>query len=449
MGYTDFIAAVDLGTSWLTGMVGKKNASGTLVVIAAEMEPADGCIRRGCVYNVEETAARISKLIRKMNSKLDGSKISKVYIGVGGQSIRLIDHTINRELRNEGVVTNEIVNALNEEAGKFRPILADVLTIASPVWTLDGRQVANPVGVPCGKMEANYKLIVARPSLRRYVRTAVADKSKLEIADILVSPLALADVVLGKDEKELGCALVDFGAGVTKVAIYKGGRLRSLHVIPLGGNVVTKDITSLQIVESEAERLKKEYGSATVDPDNSGDVQLFSSDGIMQSSVRQMELDMVIEARIREIIENVVSRLETTLPLQELGCGILITGGASELKGLRRTLSERTGLDVKYARLRKGVLDDGTALEDHPGYLSAVGLLMQGKVNCSDVVIPPVTAPLFGTEDVPAEPTKATPPPVEPVAKPKDEKGQKEPKKKSFIDKFKNMGQTLFDDGEF
>ncbi len=448
MGYTDFIAAIDLGTSRLTGMVGRKNASGTLTVIVAEMEPADGCIRRGCVYNVEETAARISRLIRKMNDKLDGTKIARVYIGIGGQSVRSVDHTVSRELGSDGVVTKELIEALNEEAGKYRPELADVLTVTSPVYLLDGRQEANPVGIPCAKIAATYKLIAARLSLRRYATIAVTEKSKMEIAGICVSPLALADVVLGKDEKALGCALIDFGAGVTKVSVYKGGKLKALHVIPLGGNVVTKDIMSLQVVEAEAERLKIEYGSAIADLNDSGDIRLFPSEGAGQSSIKQIDLNVAIEARIREIMENVVVRLEAILPLQELAGGIFITGGASELKGFHRALKERMGVEVRYAKLRRDLLDDGVAIEDHPGYISTLGLLMQGTVNCAPAqpkAAPAPDAGLFPVEEVEAVTPPSRPVPPEPAPAPKPEQPAKTPKT-GFFRKIKNNMEGISKD---
>ena len=84
MAYTDFIAAIDLGTSHMVGMVGTKNATGALSIIAYEVENSGTCIRRGCVYNVKETASKIKRLILKLENKLGGTKIGQVYVGLGG-----------------------------------------------------------------------------------------------------------------------------------------------------------------------------------------------------------------------------------------------------------------------------------------------------------------------------------------------------------------------------
>lgn len=451
MGYTDFLVAIDLGTAWLTGMVGKKNASGTLTVIAAETEPSVGCIRRGCVYNVEETAVRINNLLRKLSDKLNDARIAKVYVGIGGQSLRSIDYSVSRRPGSEGVVTKELIDALYEEARRYRPELSDVLAVASPVYLLDNRPEANPAGIPCDEIKAQYKLITARPSLRRYATMSATGKSKAEIADILVSPLAMADVVLNRDEKELGCALVDFGAGTTKVSVYKHGCLKGLCVIPLGGNTITKDIASLQIIESEAERIKMEYGCATSDLDEDTDILLFSTDGIAHPSVKQAELNMVIEARVREIIENVATRIESYCPLGELSAGVIITGGTSELKGLHRVFKERLRIDVRYATLRRGLLDEtGLPIEETPGFTVTIGMLLQGTENCAAMVSKPVPETLFTPEEVPVETPKSITPP-EPEKKQKTEKPEKPPKtpKKSIFDKFRNMGDSLFGDDEF
>ena len=264
MAYTDFIAAIDLGTSHMVGMVGTKNATGALSIIAYEVENSGTCIRRGCVYNVKETASKIRRLILKLENKLGGAKIGQVYVGLGGQSLRSIEHTVCKVLGTEGVVTEEIIDSLYQECKDYRPDMLTVLDVVSPSYFLDDKPESNPVGVPCSRIEARYKLIVGRPSLKLNIINSISEQAKIEIAGILVSPLALGDVVLSDNEKDLGCALIGFGAGVTTITVYKGGKLASLSVVPFGGNLITKDITNLRVVESEAERLKITYGLSLI-----------------------------------------------------------------------------------------------------------------------------------------------------------------------------------------
>lgn len=441
MAYTDFIAAIDLGTSHMVGMVGTKNAAGVLSIIAYEIENSATCIRRGCVYNVEETANKIKRLILKLENKLHGSKIGKVYVGVGGQSLRSIEHTVLKVLGPEGVVTEEVIQSLYQECCSFRPDMLDVLAAVSPTYFLDGKPEPSPVGIPCNRIEARYKLIVGRPSLKRYIVNSISERAKVEIAGIIVSPLALANVVLTDDEKDLGCALIGFGAGVTTLTVYKNGKLVNLSVIPFGGSLITRDITNLHVVESEAERIKLTYGCATVDKDNDLAIQVSSADGLGLKEIKLAELNTVIEARLKEILENVYARLEATGLVNSLGAGIVITGGGAVLKGLPETIKDRLKMEVRYSSVRKGIVEGGEMVAGNPQYAVAVGLLLQGTKNCA-LYIPPQPVP--EPEPVVVE--------VEPVVEPPKKEPKREKEKKKGPGLFGRLadtfGKSLFDDDE-
>jgi len=399
MAHTDFIAAIDLGTSRMVGMVGTKNtATGVLSVIACDTEDSAPGIRRGCVVNIEETAAKIKRLVRKLENKMNGTRIAKVYIGIGGQSIHSIDHSVIREVVEEEILTEELKDLLMEECRTYQPKSLDVLGVVPPVYYVNGSLEQNPVGVPFRKVEAKYKLIVGRPSLRRHIESCM-ERAQLKLADILISPLALSDVVLSEDEKSLGCALVDFGAGVTSVTVYKGGHLDSLCVIPLGGHLITKDLTTLHLIESEAERLKITYGSAVVEKDEETSVQVNSVDGIGIREIKLSEVNYVIESRIKEIAENVYALLETNDLIKSLGAGIVITGGASNLRNLAEEMHRRLKKEIRYAVLRKNLIEK-TTLATHSEFAVAIGLVMQGDMNCAQIIEQPIkTEGLFPEMD--------------------------------------------------
>ena len=210
------------------------------------------------------------------------------------------------------------------------------------------------MGVPCSRIEARYKLIVGRPSLKLNIVNSISEQAKIEIAGILVSP-RWGDVVLSDNEKDLGCALIGFGAGVTTISVYKGGKLASLSVVPFGGNLITKDITNLRVVESEAERLKITYGKRRKRTDNDMTIQVSLADGMGLREIKLAELNGVIEARMDEILENVYARLEATGLMSVLGAGIVITGGGAALKNLPAVMSERLKMEVRYSAVRKGL----------------------------------------------------------------------------------------------
>lgn len=443
--YTNFITAIDLGTSHMIGVVGIKNPVGTLSIIAHEVESSDTCIRRGCVYNVKETANKIKRLILKLENKLHGVKIGKVYVGVGGMSLRSIDHVVPHLLGDDGIVSEETVESLYKECRSYHPDMLDVLAAVSPTYYIDNQFVVNPVGIPGSKIDAHYKLIVARPSLRSYIINSFKDLVNVEIAGILVSPLAMADVVLSEDEKNLGCALIGFGAGVTTLNIYKGGKLDSLFVIPLGSNLITKDIMSLHIVEAEAERIKQAYGSAIADRDNESSVQVSSADGAGMRDIPLVDLNEVVEARTREILENVYARLDESGLKSELGGGVIITGGGAALKNLTETIREQLQVNVRYSAARKGIIGSGDISSDNVEYAVAIGLLMQGTENCA-LPLPVQPEPQPKLFDTPEEPITKQPTPEPRKQKPPKEKQKGGGLFDGWKKKVDNMTKGLFDD---
>ncbi len=412
MAYTDFIAVIDLGSFHMVGMVGKKNENDILSIIAYDVEKSESCIRRGCVYNVEETANKIKRLILKLENKLKGSRIGKIYIGVGSKSIRTIDHTVSKVLGAEGEVTSAVLKQLEDECRTYQPSMLDVLEVTSPVYLLDGKEENEPLGISCSRIEARYKLIVAQPMIRRSIMTNIAERIKIPIAGIIVAPSALADLVLTPTDKQ-GAVLIDFGAGVTSVTIFKNGRLAALAVVPLGVGLITRDImSSLRVSEMEAERLKRTYGSALpLDRDKEQQkIEIRKMDDFRSQEMLLADLNEIIEARSREIVKNAYARLEDAGVAKELGFSVTIAGCGAALSNLREAVSECFGMEVHYPLIRKGTIDSSVEMvANNPDFTTAVALLLQGKENCALLQEPKAEAkvtriPVKGTSEGSAVP---------------------------------------------
>ncbi|MDH6359202.1 cell division protein FtsA [Parabacteroides sp. PF5-9] len=458
MAITDFIAAVDLGTSHIVGVVGKKNANGTLSILASEKEKSGSCIRRGCVNNIEETASKIKRLKLKLENKLNGAEIGKIYVGIGGQSLHTIDYTASKVLGTDGVVTQAEIELLYQESRNCRLENLDVLAAVSPSFYLDDRLEQHPIGTPANRIEGRYKLIVGRQSLRKYITKSIAEKARVDVAGMIVSPLALADIVLTEDEKDLGCALIGFGAGVTTLTIYKGGKLIDLSVIPLGSHLITRDITNLHIVETEAEQIKLTYGSALFEKNDDTIIQVSSADGIGLREIKQLELNYIVEARTREILENVYARIEETGLVKNLGGGVIITGGGASLKNLVTAVRGRMDMDVRHALIKKElVVDDEEDIANNPQYATVIGLLMKGTVNCAASVTSTPKVPKKEPKETQTEQTTAQEEvkgeAKSPVAQQQlvQKKVEKEPvpvkkKKKPISQLLGDWTRTLFDD---
>lgn len=392
IGRSPYVVALDVGTSKILAMAAKKTHD-SISVLGSEQIPSGTCVRRGCIYKIDDTANKIQKVIKNLSHSLNLG-IKKIYVGIGGQSLRTEYYSVKKEIN--GLVTNDILLYLESECLNYMSESVEVLDVISPEYYIDEKLEANPKNMHCKEIEARYQLIVGRPSLKNFLEKSIEEKAGIEIAGYFISPLATAEAVLTSKNKERGCALVEFGSGITSVSIYKNRQLKYLVTIPLGGNVITKDLCCLDIVESEAEALKISDGNALI------------------TSKEEQFLDTVIEARVNEIVANVVEQIKQSGYLSMLDEGIIITGGASLLKNLDKLLSRQTGKQVRQADVK------------NPMHACILGLLALSKDDCVEE-IPKPTSPLQETY-AEKEQQKKVPP----------------PKRKESI--FGKLSRTLFND---
>jgi cell division protein FtsA len=351
MEQKEFAVALDLGTSKMLAMAGTKLNDGTLDVLGAEKIASDNCIRRGCVYNVQVTGTNVRSLLFKLGVKLK-SGIKKVYVGIGGQSLRLEIRSEKMEIN--GTVTDGTIQYLYGKCREYEPDLLEIIDIITPEFYLDGALVSHPQGVYCKEIEAKFRVILGRPSLKTNLTRSVKDTARQEIAGYFISPLATAEVALTARDKEVGVALVELGAGITYLSIYKAGLLQYLVTIPLGGAVITKDISSMGLMDDEAEKLKIKEGTAVVNPEKP-----------------ERLLDTIVEARVNEILANVLEQIKQSGPDLELGAGIVLTGGNSLMRDLEKAFAQNTRKPVRLVP------------DIDPTQACAQGMLMLAEENCA------------------------------------------------------------------
>ena len=260
MATTEFIAAIELGSSKITGVAGRKNSDGSMQILAYAQEDSSTFIRKGVIFNLDKTAQSLTSIINRLEGELKNS-IAKVYVGIGGQSLRTVRNVVSRDLEEEAIISEELVNAIGDENVAIPVVDMDILDVAPQEYKVGNNLQANPVGLVGSHIEGRFLNIVARSSVRKNLEHCF-QQAKIDIADQLIAPLVTANAVLTESERRSGCALIDFGADTTTISVYKNNILRFLTVLPLGGNSITRDITTLQMEEEEAERLKKAYGDA-------------------------------------------------------------------------------------------------------------------------------------------------------------------------------------------
>ena len=378
MATNDLIVAIELGSSKISGAVGRKCADGSLQVLGYASEPVAGFVRRGVVYNIDQTAQCLALLVNCLDGELTNAEIQQAYVGVGGYTLHSEQNTVTRTFDEETRVTVPIVTDMEEENANKQYPGHDMLMMVSQEYKIGKNLLNNPVGVNCTQIEGNYLNILARTSVMHNTEKSF-ESANINIADTSIPPLAAANVLLTENERRQGCVLVDFGADTTTVSVYKGGYLRFLTVIPMGSQSITRDLCSLQLDEQEAERIKCEYGLTALTSDE---------ESIMIDDTRSVELRKVhdvIEARFEEIILNVCHQIEASgYNEKQLLAGVVCCGGGINLKGFENAVAQKPQMaKVRLALNTVTPVEWKTTERPANGTQGVlVGLLMDGEANC-------------------------------------------------------------------
>ena len=370
----EFIVAIELGSSKMTGIAGKKNLDGSFNILAVVKEENIDCIRKGIIYNEDKTIQSLTNIIKKLEASLK-TKIKQVYVGVGGQSIRSVKSTNIK-------VSQDMINELMDANRNMSYPEQEILDAVTLEYKVDAQYQIDPVGIQCSRLEGNFLNILWRKTFYRKLNKCF-DNAGIAIAEMYLAPLALAESVLTPAEKRSGCLLVDLGADTTTVSIYSKNILRHLAVIPLGGNNITKDIASLQIEEKDAEKMKLEYGSAFTDNNDIDNSKKYPIDNDRNVDCRKF-ID-IVEARTQEIVENVYSQIPSEYIDKLLG-GIILTGGGSNMKNIEVAFRNITHMDkIRIAKfVHQTINSNSPSITAQDGTMNTVlAILAKGDMNCA------------------------------------------------------------------
>ena len=370
----EFIVAIELGSSKMT-------LDGSIQVLACVKEDSSSFIRKGVVYNIDKTAQCLTNIISRLEKQLK-TGITQVYVGVGGQSIRSIRNLISKDLPDGTQVTQDMVIELMDSNRNMKYPDQEILDAAVQEYKVDSQYQLDPVGIQCSRIEGNFLNILQRKAFYKNLNKCF-ETAEINVAEMYLAPLALADSVLTEAERRSGCALVDLGADTTTVSVYSKNVLRHLAVIPLGANNITKDIASLQMEESDAEKMKLKYASAFTDNNDIDNNMKYSIDQDRQVEVRKFI--EIVEGRLEEIIANVWCQIPEEYCDKLLG-GVILTGGGANLKDIEKAFQNYTHIDkIRIAKFVTQTITSSIAdINAHDGMMNTVlGLLAKGDINCA------------------------------------------------------------------
>lgn len=384
-----FIVTVELGSSKVTAVAGRREPDGVISILAYVQEPSTDFIRKGRINNVNKMRVCVQKIRETLEQSLNRRKrvsLKGAFVGITGMGMHTTKGIVRRTFSEKTEITQTIVDELCVENQRSAATAdRDVLESVALEYRLGAQRQSEPVGILADSIEGEYLNVMASSSMS----TDVANCFEAGGLPVFKQPIAfeaLAAVMLSDTEKRSGCVFVDMGAETTSVAVYKNNLLRHLAIIPLGGANVTHDISSLlQVDESEAEALKLKYGHAISNDSDAATVSIALQDG---RSVSYCELSGLIEARMEEILCNVKHQIELSgYGKGTLIGGIIITGGAAKMRDSEKAICEFTGFDkVRHAtNTRLSVRGGGMEFNKDGSLNVAIALIDRcddGTVNC-------------------------------------------------------------------
>ncbi len=371
------IAAIDIGTTKIVALVGRKHANNQVEILGMEAVPSTG-VKRGVILNIEETVNAIRQVTGALEQRL-GIKLADVYVGIAGQHIKSMTNRCYRFINAGDEISTFDLEQLHNDSYRI-PLEVDekVLHVIPQDYVVDHEAgVKNPVGMSGQKLEGNFLVVIGRIASVRNIEKCI-HRAGLRLSGLLLEPLASAGTVLSDEEKEAGVVLVDIGGGTTDLALYFDGIVRQTAVIPFGGSVITGDIKEgCSILNKQAESLKIQFGSAlgTMAREDAV-VTIPGISGWEPKEISFKSLACIIQARMEEIIELIMHHIEKSGYYDKLGAGIVLTGGGSMLNHLVPLMKLKSGLDVRVgsaSEIFTGIDDEAI---QNPSYSTVLGLLV-------------------------------------------------------------------------
>lgn len=380
MAKENYIVGLDIGTQNLRVVQAKVDEeNGSLSVIGASSVLSAG-MRKGVIVDIEEAVSSISAVLEKVE-RMTGVPVTHANISVGGNHITCIESKgVIAVSRADGEITeNDVIRVIDASQAISIPPNREVLHVIPKTFTLDGQTgIKDPVGMTGIRLEVETIIIHgALPFLKNLSKAIL--QTGLEVDQLVLSPLAAAQAVLNKRQKELGVALIDLGAGTTSLAVYEENNLLHTAIIPVGSMHITNDVAiGLRCTIETAEKVKLMYGYATAaEVDKHMNIDLSKIDPEEQERVSRIDVVEIIEARLEEIFEMINAELKKIGRDGKLPAGIILTGGGSELPGITEFAKRHLRLPVAVGRPQemRTVIDQVM----DPSFATVVGLALWGS----------------------------------------------------------------------
>ena len=374
-GQENLVVGLDIGTTKICAVVGEVSA-GKINIIGIGTHPSIG-LRKGVVVNIESTVESIKKAVEEAEL-MAGCEISSVYAGIAGGHITGFNSRGIVAIKGSEITENDVERVIDAARAVAIPMDREVIHVLPQEYIVDDEPgIQNPVGMAGVRLEAKIHIVTgAVTSAHNIVKCA--NRSGLDVCDIVLESLASGEAVLTEEEKDLGTGLIDLGGGTTDLAIFSGKNIKHTFVLALGGNNLTNDISiGLRAPQPEAEKIKTKYGTCITRNINSDEtIEVPGMGGREPRKLPRQILGEILEPRTEEIFTLINREIYRAEMASQIPSGIVVTGGSSLLDGVTEIAESVFGLPTRLGKPRgiSGLVD----VVNNPMYATGVGLVLYG-----------------------------------------------------------------------
>ena len=371
----NIIVGLDVGTTKICAVVGEVEAN-KINIIGIGTHPSIG-LRKGVVVNIESTVESIQKAVEEAEL-MAGCEISSVYAGIAGGHITGFNSRGIVAIKGPEVTKNDVERVVDAARAVAIPMDREVIHVIPQEFIIDDQGgIQNPVGMSGVRLEAKIHIVTgAVTSAHNIVKCA--NRSGLDVCDIVLEPLASGEAVLTNEEKDVGTALLDLGGGTSDLAIFFGKNIKHTFVLSLGGNNLTNDISvGLRASQAEAEKIKIKYGTCVAqDISNQETIEVPGMGGRKPRKLPRQILGEILQPRMEEIFTLIKREIFRAGMDNVITSGLVLTGGSSLLHGITDIAESIFDVPSRLGKPRgiSGLID----VVNNPMYATGVGLVLYG-----------------------------------------------------------------------
>jgi cell division protein FtsA len=378
------LVAIDIGTTKVCVLIGEVGGrSGGVDVIGIGQAPSDG-LRKGVVIDIDRTVQSVAAAVDAAE-RLSGLKVRSAFVGISGSHVGSQNSRgmVAVSGRQHDVTREDTLRAIEAARAVSIPNTREILHVIPRGYVVDGQAgVRDPIGMSAVRLEVEAHIVTASSSSVTNL-TKCVQKAGVEIDELVLTPLATAEVILTDEDRELGVVLCDIGGDTTDVAIFQDGSICHCATIQMGARSVTSDLgLLLRVAPDVAETLKLKQGTALpleVDPDEV--MQITSIGEEVPRPITRRHMAQIIEARSAELFDHVAKEIEAAGATNRLQAGVVLTGGGALLAGIAKAARDQLGMAARVmAPAGLGGLTDSIS---SPPYAASSGLLIWGAKNWS------------------------------------------------------------------